>query len=63
MRSAVFLPMPFTDARRFALPSAMASWRSPIVRPESTASASFGPTPETVVTSSNISRSRSVAKP
>ena len=63
MRSAVRLPMPGTATRRAVSDAATAASSSRGGPPESTASAIFGPTPCTPISSRNRSRSSSVAKP
>ena len=62
-RSAVLRPMPGTTWKRFTSPDAIARRVSDTVEPESTASAIFGPTPETEISPRKSSRSSAVAKP
>src|SRR5947209_5501004 len=63
IRSAVRLPIPGTAWNRALSPSAIARRSSRAVPPESTASATFGPTPWTPTSRWKSSRSSSVAKP
>ena len=63
IRSAVRLPMPGTAWKRAESPLAIAFRSSRGVPPESTASATLGPTPCTPISIRNSSRSASLAKP
>ena len=63
IRSAVRLPIPGTAWRRAKSPAATAASSSRGLPPESTARATFGPTPWTPMRSRKRSRSASVAKP
>ena len=63
IRSAVRLPMPGTACSRAVSPAMTAPVSSRGGPPESTASATFGPTPWTPISARNRSRSSSVAKP
>src|SRR5689334_12652370 len=63
IRSAVRLPMPGTAWKRALSPEAIARSSSFVVPPDSTASATFGPTPCTPISSRNSSRSSSLEKP
>ena len=63
MRCAVILPMPFTPCISLALPVEMALHSSLTLMPESIIRAVFVPTPLTVMSSSNISRSFLFTKP
>ena len=63
IRSAVRLPMPGTAWKRAESPVAIAFSSSRVVPPESTASATFGPTPCTPISMWKSSRSSSLAKP
>ncbi len=63
IRSAVRLPMPGTAWKRAVSPVAIALRSSRGAPPESTASATFGPTPCTPISIRNSSRSASVEKP
>ena len=63
IRSAVRLPIPGTACSRAVSPAATAPSSSRGGPPESTASAIFGPTDCTPISSRNRSRSSSVAKP
>jgi hypothetical protein len=63
IRSAVRLPIPGTAWKRAASPPASALTRSRGAPPESTASATFGPTDWTEISIRKRSRSSSVAKP
>jgi hypothetical protein len=63
IRSAVRLPMPGTAWKRPESPAAIALRSSRVLPPESTASATLGPTPWTPISIRNRSRSVSLAKP
>ena len=63
IRSAVRLPMPGTAWKRAVSPEAIAFSSSRGVPPESTASATFGPTDWTPISIRNSSRSDWVEKP
>ena len=62
-RCAVFSPTPGIAWKRFTSSRAIARRSSAGVEPETIASATFGPTPETPSSSSKSSRSSAVAKP
>ena len=63
MRSAVRLPMPGTAWKRAVSPAAIAFSSSRGAPPDSTASATFGPTLCTPISIRNSSRSDSEEKP
>ncbi len=62
-RSAVFLPMPGTFARMEAFFVCIASWSPEILMLLMSATAVFGPIPDTDISISNRSRSSLVRKP
>ena len=63
MRSAVFFPTPGIAVRRAMSLRRIAPASSRGSMPDSTDNASFGPMPLTAISFSNMTSSRSVAKP